>query len=212
MNTLLPLLWSCRRLRCTICCCCFPLYYDVQIAAVAVVSKWSLVRTSTNFCHCFGLEVVAQCYKVRFVTVTLLAKWCPNARIYGVLLLLCSRKYAHVLCCTTCCRCFDLEVVPECWDVRFVAVALVSKWCPSARMHDLLPLFWFEHNLSVPSPLNPLPSCTFRVRVPGRTFYHPYHQIYKRSVAGPYGDIYIFDYFYCLFLARWNFPNYIIQD
>ena len=24
----------------------------------------------------------------------------------------------------------------------FVAVALVSTWCPSARMHDLFPLVW----------------------------------------------------------------------
>ena len=44
--------------------------------------------------------------------------------------------------CTICCRCFGLEAVPQFQDVRFVAVALVSKLCPNAKIYDLLPLLW----------------------------------------------------------------------
>ena len=42
--------------------------------------------------------------------------------------------------CTICCRCFGFEVVPQCQDVRFVAVAVVSKYVPNAEMWYLLPL------------------------------------------------------------------------
>ena len=41
---------------------------------------------------------------------------------------------------TICCSCFGLEMVPQ-QKVRFVAVALASKWCPSAEKY-LLPLLW----------------------------------------------------------------------
>ena len=43
---------------------------------------------------------------------------------------------------TICCGCFGLEVVHQWSEVRFVAVALVSKWCASAKTYDLLPLLW----------------------------------------------------------------------
>ena len=43
---------------------------------------------------------------------------------------------------TICCRCLGLEVVPQHYDVRFVAGVLVSKWCPSTKMHELLPVSW----------------------------------------------------------------------
>ena len=47
-----------------------------------------------------------------------------------------------------CCRCFNLEVVPLLWswsvpprwDIRYVAVASVSKFCLGAKKYDLLPL------------------------------------------------------------------------
>ena len=47
-----------------------------------------------------------------------------------------------MLRCAVCCRCFGLEAVPQFKDVRFVAVALASKWCPNARKRDLLSLLW----------------------------------------------------------------------
>ena len=49
-----------------------------------------------------------------------------------------------MLRCAICCRCFGLEVVPQWQDMRFVAVALVSKWCPNAKICDLLTLLWFR--------------------------------------------------------------------
>ena len=56
--------------------------------------------------------MVPQCLDVRFVavgfvTVALVSKWCPNAKVYGF-------------------------------------VALVPNWCPKAQMYDLLPLLWFR--------------------------------------------------------------------
>ena len=41
-----------------------------------------------------------------------------------------------------CCRCFGFEAVLQCEGVRFVAVAVVSKWCPNAEKYDMLPLLW----------------------------------------------------------------------
>ena len=41
-----------------------------------------------------------------------------------------------------CCRCFGLDVVPQILDVRFVAVAVDSKWYPNAKMYDLSTLLW----------------------------------------------------------------------
>ena len=52
------------------------------------------------------------------------------------------RSSAPALKSAICCRFFGLEVVHQRLDVRFVTVALVSKWCPSAKMYDVLPLLW----------------------------------------------------------------------
>ena len=123
MYDLLPLLWSrsgAPFLRCTICC------------------------------RCFGLEVVPQFQDVRFVAVALVSKWCPNAKMYDLLPLLWSRSGAPIPRCAICCRGFGLEVVPQIQHVRFVAVALVSKWCPNAKMYDLLPLLWSRSGAPIP--------------------------------------------------------------
>ena len=111
-------------------------------------------------CCCFGLEVVPQCENMRFVAFALDSKWCPpmlrctiwdrcfglqgapNAEMCDLLPLRWSRSGALMLRCTICCRCFGLEAVPQFKDVWFVFVALASKWCPNARMCDLLPLLW----------------------------------------------------------------------
>ena len=137
-----------------------PQCYDARSVAVALVSKWCpnakmydslpllwsrsgapMLRCSIC-CRGFGLEVVPQSQDVRFVAVALASKWCLNAEMYDLLPLLWSRRGDPIPRCTICCRCFGLEVVPQCEDVRFVAVALVSKWCPNAKMYDLLPLLW----------------------------------------------------------------------
>ena len=109
-----------------------------------------------------------------------------NAKIYELWLLLWCRSGAPMLrykiCCrcfrlevvpmlrcTICCRCFGLEVVvPQCQKGRFVAVALVMKWCPSvpllrfvavalaakfclsAKKYDVLPLLWSGSGDTVP--------------------------------------------------------------
>ena len=88
----------------------------------------------------FGLEVVPQCKYVRCVSVVLVSKRCFSAKVYDLLPLLWSRSGAPMQKNTICCRCFGLEVVPRYQEVRFVAAALVSKWCPSGKMDDLLPL------------------------------------------------------------------------
>ena len=56
--------------------------------------------------------------------------------MYDLLPFFLSRSGAPILRCTICCRCFGLEAVPGCLDIRFVAVALVSKWCLNAQMYD----------------------------------------------------------------------------
>ena len=130
MYDLLPLLWprsGAPILRCTVCC------------------------------RCFGLEVVPHCENVRFVAVALASKLCPISKWNDLLLLLWSRSGAPIPRCTICCRCFGREVVPQFQDVRFVAVALVSKWCPNAKMYDLLPLLWSRSGA-------PLPRCTICCR------------------------------------------------
>ena len=125
---LLPLLWSrsgAPMLRCTICC------------------------------RCVGIP-----------------DWCPNAKMYKLLPVLWSRSGGPMLTCTVCCRCFGLAkkiydllpllcrsgapmltctLLPLLWSrsvapmlrCTFVAVALASKWCPNAKMYDLLPLRWY---------------------------------------------------------------------
>ena len=152
-------------LRCTICCRCFglevvPQCEDVRFVAVALVSKWcpnakmydllpllwsrsgAPMLRCTIRCRCFGREVVPQWKEVRFVAIALVSKWCPNSKMYDLLPLLWSRNGGPMKRCTICCRCFGLEAVPQFQDVRFVAVALVSKLCPNAKIYDLLPLLW----------------------------------------------------------------------
>ena len=63
-----------------------------------------------------------------------------SAKRYDLLPFLWSRSGAPALRCAICYRCFGLEVVPQCEDVRCVAVAVVSKWCPNAKKYHLLPL------------------------------------------------------------------------
>ena len=63
--------------------------------------------------------------------------------------------------CTICCRCLDLEVAPQQKDVRFVAGVLVSKWCPSTKMYDLLPVSWSRSG-------TPALRCTFCCRCLGQ--------------------------------------------
>ena len=80
------------------------------------------VLRCTICCRCFALEVML------------------SAKMYDLLPLLWFRSGVPVLRCKICYRCFGLEVVHQCQDERFVAVALVLKWCPNAKMYDLLPL------------------------------------------------------------------------
>ena len=122
-------------MKITICCGCFGLEV-VRPRSVAQMLRCAMC------CRCFGLKVVPQCQDARFVAVALVSKWCPNSKTYDLLPLLWSRSGAPMLRCTISCRCFGLEVVPQCQDVRFVAVAVFSKWCPNAKMYDLLPLLW----------------------------------------------------------------------
>ena len=121
MYDLLLLLWSrsgAPMLRCTI--------------AVALVSTWrpnakmydllpllwsrsgAPMLKCTICCRRFGLDVASQCQDVRFVAVALVSTWRPNAKMYGLLPLLWSRRGALMLRCTICCRCCGLEVVPQC--------------------------------------------------------------------------------------------------
>ena len=151
MCDLLPLLWSrsgAPMLRCTICCRCFgleavPQFQDVRFVAVALVSKWC---PNAKMYDLLPLPVAskwrphAKMYDL--LPLLLASTWCPDAKMYDLLPLLWSRSGVPLLRCTICCRCFGLEVVPQFQDVRFVAVALVSKLCPNAKMYDLLPLLW----------------------------------------------------------------------
>ena len=91
------------------------------------MSKW---RPSAKMCH-------------------LVSKWCPSANMYDVLPLFWFRSGASVRRCTICCRCCGLEVVPQCRKIRYVAVALVSKWCPDTKKYDLLPLLWSRSSAPV---------------------------------------------------------------
>ena len=70
--------------------------------------------------------MVPLCYDVRLVAAALVWQWCPSAKMYDLLPLLWSGRCAPMLRCTICCRCFGLEVVPQCKDVRFVAFALLK--------------------------------------------------------------------------------------
>ena len=151
MYDLLPLLWPrsgatmlgcaicCRcfrlpMLRCAICCCCFGLevvpgakMYDL------LPLLWSRVML-TICCCCFG----------RVCDLLLLLWFRSGGRILRRTVHRCFRfpSGAPMLRSTVCCRCFGFEVEPQCWDARFVAVALASKRCPISKMYDLLPSLW----------------------------------------------------------------------
>ena len=119
-----------------------PQCYDARSVAVALVSKWCPNAKMYDSLPLLWSRSGAPIPNVRFDAVALVSKWCPNAMMYDLLPLLWSRSGAPMLRCTICCRCFGLEVVPQWKEVRFVAVAVVSKWCPNAKMYDLLPLLW----------------------------------------------------------------------
>ena len=53
--------------------------------------------------------------------------WLRNAKKYDLLPLFWRRSDAPVLRSTICCRCFGLEAMPHCEEVRFAAVVLASK-------------------------------------------------------------------------------------
>ena len=105
MYDLLPLLWSrsgAANLRCTTCC------------------------------HCFGLEIVPPKSKMYDRLVVSVSKWCPKAKIYKFGSVALSKWYFKS-------KMYDLlpllwfrraamsTCTIQCSDVRFVAVAAVSK-------------------------------------------------------------------------------------
>ena len=112
-----------KTLRCAICCRCFGLY---KFVAVAFVSEWCPCATMYDLLTLFWSGSGAP----------VLTKMCD------LLPLLWSPSGVPVLRHTICCRCFGRDVVPQCQEARFVAVALVSKWCSSAKKYDLFRLPW----------------------------------------------------------------------
>ena len=147
-------------LRCAICCRCFglevvpgaklydllPLLWSRSNANDLLLLLWSRsdapMRRYTICCLCSGLEVVPPNAEMYDLRPLLWSPRCPNAEMYDLLPLLWFRSGALMLRCTICCHCFGFEVVPQCYYLRFVAVALVSKRCPNSKMYDLLPLLW----------------------------------------------------------------------
>ena len=109
--------------------------------------------------RCVGLEVVPQHKDKRFVAGVLVSKWCPSTKINDLLPVSWSRSGAPAQKCTICCWCLGLKVVrpalrfrnycrclgllPQHKDVRFVSGVLISKWCPSTKMYDLMLVSWF---------------------------------------------------------------------
>ena len=75
--------------------------------------------------------LLPQILHVGFVAFALLWMRCRKSETYDLLPLLRTRNGVPLLRCMMCCRCFGLEMVLQCWGLRFVAVALVSKWCPN---------------------------------------------------------------------------------
>ena len=76
--------------------------------------------------------------------------------MYDLLPLLWPRSGAPIQRCTICCRRFGLEarfvvvaLVCQCYDVRFVVVALVSKWSPVLRCTICCRCFGLEVMLSI---------------------------------------------------------------
>ena len=53
--------------------------------------------------------------------------WLRNAKKYDLLPLFWPRSDAPVLSVTICCRCFGLEVMPQCYEVDFLPLFLASK-------------------------------------------------------------------------------------
>ena len=148
--------WCPPMLRCTIWNRCFGLQGAPMLRCTILLPLlWfrsgALMLRCTICCHCFGFEVVPHCYYLRFVAVALaskpcpnskmywfvavalVSKWCPNARMCDLLPLLWSRSGAPIRRYTICCRCCGLEVVPQCWDVRFVAIALAPIGAPMLK-------------------------------------------------------------------------------
>ena len=87
--------------------------------------------------------------QVQIFVIVLVWKWWPSATKCDSLPLLCSRNGAPMLGYTVCCCCFVLENMPMCYAVQPIAVASISKWCPSAEMYDLLRLLWFQNGAPV---------------------------------------------------------------
>ena len=91
--------------------------------------------------------------EIRVVAVILASKWCPNTK-NNLSPFFCAQSGAPVLrstiCCrcfgrlrsgdpalkrTVCCRCLGLDAVPQCEEIRFVAVVWVMS---SVKKYDLL--------------------------------------------------------------------------
>ena len=129
MYDLLPVSWSrsgAPALRCTICCWC------LRSGAPAL--------RCMICCLCLGLEVVPSTKMYDL----LLVSWSrsPSTKMCRLLPVSWSRSGAPALRYTMRFRCLGLEVVPQHKHVRFVAGNLVSKWHPSTKMYDLLPVSW----------------------------------------------------------------------
>ena len=107
---LLPVSWSRSGAPRVRCTICF---------FCVLVSKLCSVRRCTICRRCLGLEVVLRTKMHDLSPVS----W--------------SRSGDPATRCMICCRSLGLEVVPQHEDIRDI---LISKWCPSSKMNDLLPL------------------------------------------------------------------------
>ena len=168
-----------------------PQPYDVRFVGGVLVSKWwpntkmyllmvSWSRSGGTALRCMFccrcelfvpgvLEVVPPYEDVRSVTGILVLMWYPRTKMYDFDLLpgSWSRSGALAQRWTMRYRCLDLEVlgVPQHKHVRFVAGILVSKWCPSTKMYNLLPVSWSRSGA-------PAPRCTICCRYLGRPLKH----------------------------------------
>ena len=84
----------------------------------APILRWTIC------CWCLGLEVV------------------PQYSMCGLLPGSWSRSGAPTLRCTMYCRYLGFEAVPQHVAVRLADGVLVSKWQPSIKMYDVLPVSW----------------------------------------------------------------------
>ena len=131
--------------------------YDVRfVAGVLLCSNWG---PSPKMC-----DLLPVTWARSGVPGVLGSKWVPSAEMYDLLHVSSTRSGVPVLRCTICCRmhdllpvswvqngvsalrcmiccrCLGLEVVSKCYDVRFVAGVLGSRWGRNAKMNDLLPV------------------------------------------------------------------------